>query len=135
MANTNSHLISCNYYTKKAIPSCGCENPHTSSSSSRASLDGSSRVTDRMSSSLIKPKTLQLLRHNNARIDAAESPFRRCEMRIRPLLKSRSTATDVGGMVRYEIAMRERLGYSARMSGLVHQRSGLSIVGSMSVLR
>src|ERR1700677_2468884 len=67
----------------------------SSTASPSPSLRSGNEVTDLTSLSFTKPKILQAPRHKSVRVDWTESWFRRWESTILPLLKTRSTSTDV----------------------------------------
>ena len=81
------------YYISTIIASQSCP-----SSSSSPSTSGRAATAVR-SLSLTNPIKLHSPTHINARVDCTERRLRRCDNRIRPLLKIRSTLTDVARKV------------------------------------
>jgi hypothetical protein len=67
----------------------------SSSSSESSPMISGSAVAALTSLSFTYPNRLQAPTHINARVDWTDKRERRCDKRIRPLLKTRSTSTDV----------------------------------------
>ena len=68
--------------------------PHSLSDQISSSLASGRDAAAFKSSKLTKPHLLQYPRHISARVDCAVSRFRMWDMISRPLLKTRSTATE-----------------------------------------